>query len=245
MSQQQNLGANGGGSGLVNTVTGTNGVSASPTTGNVVVSGIQTSTTQIGVVTLATNAQTIAGTNAANAVTALSLAAKLGAQTVNGLAYGGSSTGAINWLANATNGQLPIGSTGAAPVLGVPTSTGGTILWTVGAGTLNAEVVQPTQEIAINYTNVTHAMSPYTVTATDYFISVDASAGVVSILLPNTTTSKREFVIKDRLGQAGTNNITVTTVGGSVNIDGAPTYVFTDNYESLEMLFNGSTYETF
>ena len=137
MSQQQNLGANGGGAGIVNSVTGTNGVSATPTTGAVVVAGIQTSTTQIGVVTLATNAQTIAGTNAANAVTALSLAAKLGAQTVNGLAYGGSSTGAINWLANATNGQIPIGSTGAPPVLANITSLDGSIKVTNGPGTID------------------------------------------------------------------------------------------------------------
>lgn len=244
MSQQQGFIAEQS-AGVVNSVTGTNGVTASPTTGSVVVSGINATTTQVGVVTLATNAQAIAGTDAANAVTSAALAAKLGAQTSHGLAYGATTAGAVGWLAAATNGQIPIGSTGNPPVLGLITSTGNTINWTFGAGTINGEVVAPTQEIAINYTNVTNAMSPYTVTATDYFISVDASAGPVTILLPNTTTSKREFVVKDRLGQGGTNNITITTVGGAVNIDGAATYVFTDNYESLEMLFNGSTYEIF
>lgn len=202
-------------------------------------------TTQKGVTTLATNAEAIAGTDTAKAITADDLKAKLGVQTSHGLAYGAGTAGAVAWLAEASNGQIPIGSTGNAPVLGQPTSTGGTIAWTFGAGTINAEVVQPTQEIAINYTNVTNAMSPYVVTATDYFISVDASAGAVTIQLPNTTTSKREFVIKDRLGQAATNNITVTTVGGVVNIDGNPSFTFTDNYESLEMLFNGTSYETF
>lgn len=202
-------------------------------------------TTQKGVTTLATNAEAIAGTDTAKALTADDLKAKLGAQTSHGLAYGNGTTAALGWLAEATNGQIPIGSTGNAPVLGLITSSGGTINWTFGAGTINAEVVQPTQAVAINYTNVTNAMSPYTVTATDYFISVDATAGPVTIRLPNTTTSYREFVIKDRLGQAAVNNITVTTVGGAVNIDGATTYVFTDNYESLEMLFNATSYETF
>lgn len=99
--------------------------------------------------------------------------------------------------------------------------------------------------VSSNYTDVTTAMSPYVVTATDYFISVDSTAGPVIIQLPNTTVSYREFVIKDRTGQADTNNITVTTVGGAVTIDGTTSWVFTDNYESLEMLFNGTSYETF
>lgn len=202
-------------------------------------------TTQKGVTTLATNAEAIAGTDTAKALTADDLKAKLGVQTSHGLPYGAGTTGVIAWLAEATNGQFPIGSTGNPPVLGTLTSLAGTLTITTGAGTLNAEVTQPTQEIAINYTNVTTAMSPYVVTATDYFLSVDATLGPVTIQLPNTTTFKREFVIKDRLGQAATNNITVTTVAGVVNIDGAPTYVFTDNYESLEMLFNTTSYETF
>lgn len=202
-------------------------------------------TTQKGVTTLATNAEAIAGTDTAKAITADDLKAKLGVQTSHGLAYGATTSGAVAWLAEASNGQIPIGSTGNAPVLGLITSTGGTIAWTFGAGTINAEVVQPTQEIAINYTNVTNAMSPYAVTATDYFISVDATGGPVTIQLPNTTTTKREFVIKDRLAQASVNNITITTPGGIVTIDGNTSYTFTDNYESLEMLFNGTTYETF
>lgn len=47
-----------------------------------------------------------------------------------------------------------------------------------------------------NYTNVTHAMSPYTVLTTDYYISVDCSAGVVSLLFPNAPTFKQIWVVK-------------------------------------------------
>jgi hypothetical protein len=106
-------------------------------------------------------------------------------------------------------------------------------------------VTLPTAVIALNYTNVTNAMSPYTVLATDYFISCDASAGPVTLNFPNAPTAKREFIIKDRLGFAATNPINITTVGGVVTIDGSTTLSFTDNYESLEMLFNGTTYESF
>jgi len=99
--------------------------------------------------------------------------------------------------------------------------------------------------IVSSYVNVTNAMSPYTVTATDYFISVDATAGPVTINFPNTTTTNREIVVKDRLGQAAINAITITTPGGATTIDGDTTYIFTDDYESIDALFHGTNYETF
>lgn len=95
------------------------------------------------------------------------------------------------------------------------------------------------------YTSVNNAMSPYTVTATDYFLSVDASAGPVTINLPDTTGANRQFVVKDRLGQSATNNITVKSLTGASTIDGQANYVFVDNYESLECLFHGTNYEIF
>jgi hypothetical protein len=100
-------------------------------------------------------------------------------------------------------------------------------------------------EIAPSYVNVTSAMSPYTVTSTDYFISVDASGGPVTINLPDSPTSSRQFIIKDRLGQSQVNNITIKSLTGASTIDGQASYMFTDNYESLECLFRGSNYEGF
>jgi hypothetical protein len=49
----------------------------------------------------------------------------------------GSGAGAVTTLAAATNGQIPIGSTGADPTLGAITSTGGSITVTNGAGTID------------------------------------------------------------------------------------------------------------
>jgi len=98
-------------------------------------------------------------------------------------------------------------------------------------------------EIAPAYTNVT--TGTYVVTPTDYFISVDSSGGPVIIQLPDSPTSNRQFIIKDRLGQAFINDITITTVSGIATIDGLTSYTFSDNYESLEMLFHGTNYETF
>lgn len=199
-------------------------------------------TSQKGVVLLATNAETIAGTVTTKATTPDDIKAKLGSQTLHGIPYGGGATAALNWLAEASNGQIPIGNTGNPPALGNITSTDGSVSVNNGPGTIDLSV--PSLAPA-NYVNVTHAMSPYTVLTNDYFISCDVSLGVVTILLPNAPATKKEFVVKDRTGNASINNITVSTVGGAVNIDGSTSYIISDPYESSDFLFNGTTYETF
>src|ERR1700752_2487386 len=79
---------------------------------------------------------------------------------------------------------------------------------------------------AAEYTNVTNAMSPYTVTSTDYFLSVDASAGPVTINLPDAPNANRQLIVKERLGFASTNNITVKSLTGASTLDGQATYAF-------------------
>ena len=102
-------------------------------------------------------------------------------------------------------------------------------------------------EVGSVYTNVTNAMSPYTVTATDYFISVDASGGPVIINLPDSPASKRQFIVKDRLGVAGNplKSITIKSLTGASTIEQASSVVFDDNFDSLECLFFGANYEVF
>lgn len=75
--------------------------------------------------------------------------------------------------------------------------------------------------IALNYTPVNNGISPYVVTASDNYLGVDVSGGVVIIKLPNAPVTGRTFTVKDKTGGALANNITVTTVGGVVLIDGA------------------------
>jgi len=93
------------------------------------------------------------------------------------------------------------------------------------------------------YTNVN--TTPYIVLTTDEYISVDSSGGAITIQLPNAATLGKTFTIKDRTGSAATFNITVTTVGGAVNIDGATTFVMNTNYEAITVIGNGSSYEIF
>lgn len=118
----------------------------------------------------------------------------------------------------------------------------------LGSGGVATSVVGDTMTITLTqvvpgYVNVT--TTPYVVGATDYFMSCDTSALAITVQLPNAPTQYDRFVIKDRTGNAAVNNITVTTVGGVVTIDGSTTYTFTDNYESVEVLFNGTSYESY
>lgn len=96
-----------------------------------------------------------------------------------------------------------------------------------------------------SYVTVNHAASPYTVTATDHYIACLSATGTITILLPNAPTTLRTFIIKDRGGDASANNISITTVGGIVTIDGITTYKILSNYGSVNLLFNGTSYEVY
>jgi hypothetical protein len=91
-----------------------------------------------------------------------------------------------------------------------------------------------------NYTAV--STSPYVVQPTDVVLGVTTSSIAITIQLPNAPTAGRAYVVKDASGNANTHNITVTTVGGAVNIDGATSVTMNSSYESLQFLFNGTVY---
>lgn len=96
------------------------------------------------------------------------------------------------------------------------------------------------------YTTVNHAASPYTVLSTDNYISCDPTAGVITINLPNAPADLyHRYIIKDRTGKASTNNITITTPGGTVTIDGSTSYLLTGNFAAVQLLWNGTGYEVY
>ncbi len=129
----------------------------------------------------------------------------------------------------------------ALNIVNVNGSSGVTV--TANPNLSNNMLVTLTQ-VAPSYVNVV-GPATYVVTATDYFISCDSTLGPITIQLANSPMQYDQFIVKDRTGTAPINNITVTTVGGAVLIDGSTIQVFTDAYDSLEMLFNGSSYEIF
>jgi hypothetical protein len=153
----------------------------------------------------------------------------------------GAGTATITNLGVATNGQLPIGSTGADPVLATLTAGGG-ISITNGAGSITIA----SSTTAFAYTNVNHAASPYTVLTTDYYISVDCSGGTVQLNFPNAPTAKQTWIVKDRTGSASTNNISITTPGGTVTFDGITTYKIVSNFGAVNLIANSTpTYEVY
>jgi len=210
-----------------------------PGTNTINILGIQATDTQIGVTALASNAEAIAGTSIIDAVTPASLAAKLGTQTAFGLPIGAGSTSAISWTAAPTNGQVLIGSTGLTPVLNTLTAGAG-IGIAVGPGTIT---ITNTGGSGFTYTNVN--TTPYIALPGDQYLGVDCSGGIITVQLPNAPASGRVFAVKDRTGSSLANNITVTTVGGAVLIDGATTYVINSAYQAIELLFDGVTYQVF
>ena len=92
-----------------------------------------------------------------------------------------------------------------------------------------------------NITNV--STTPFDVVyLTDYYLSVDTSSLAITIRLPDLTNpSGGVFVIKDATGNASVNNITVTTSGGTVLIDGSTAYTMNTNYQSVNVIYNGTT----
>lgn len=156
-----------------------------------------------------------------------------------------SPTGAITQLYTENMGT-------ATPMAGNLNVFGANGITTTGSGntiTITGPNVPP-QNIAFNYTNVTHAMSPYTVNVTtppvDYYISVDCSLGAVTLEFPNAPTFKQLWIVKDRTGNASTNHISLTTPGGTVTIDGLTTYVMAGNYDAINILANATpTYEVY
>lgn len=110
--------------------------------------------------------------------------------------------------------------------------TGVTGLTVTGSTTLNgAQIVKLTAPGAY----------PYNVLTTDYVVEVDTSVAR-TIRLPNAPATGQVFIIKDVVGSAAANNISLTTVGGAVLIDGAATQTLNVNYGSVTVFFSGTAY---
>ena len=125
---------------------------------------------------------------------------------------------------------------------GTAVITGGSgITVTPGANTITIS----TTENASAITSVNNAASPYDALSTDYYLACQTSTGVITIRLPNAPTTGKTYIIKDSNGAAAASNITVTTPGGVVNIDGATSFVMNTAYESINVIFTGSAYEIY
>lgn len=129
----------------------------------------------------------------------------------------------------------------AVPAANTLNVLGGTGVATSGAGSTITITSTGAQNLTYTAVNTT----PYVVLSTDHFLGVDTSGSAITIQLPNAPATGRSFIVKDSAGNAMTNNITVTTVGGIVLIDGATTFVMDQDYGAAQFIFNGSAYEVF
>lgn len=146
---------------------------------------------------------------------------------------------AIN-LTGATQYAVAVyGSSGAlSEVSGVGTS--GQVLTSNGAG--SNPTWQDTGWGNLTVTELDNTDSTYTVLSTDEVLSCDVSSGTLAIDLPNSTDTGRRIFIKDNSGNANTNNITLSTPGGTVTIDGSTSYAMNTDYQSVLVLFDGTNY---
>lgn len=99
--------------------------------------------------------------------------------------------------------------------------------------------------VTISYTPFIRdvSTSPYVVVNIDYFLAVDATGSPITIHMPNATTTGRMFIVKDWKGQANLNNITITTPGGVALFDGFTAYTMNAQYQSVNLIFDGTNYQ--
>jgi hypothetical protein len=224
------------------TLTGTNPLqfTGNPLTNTLTLAISAATEIQVGASRFATALETVAGISTTLGVNPAELNVKLGNQTLNGLIYGQGGVGfSLGSLNAATNGQLPVGNTGNPPTLATLTAGPG-ITITNGPGSITIGTIGTT---VLNYINV--AATPYVVGVMDDFISVNSTVLAITIELPNAPVTGRVYVIKDRIGNAAVNNITVRSVSGAITIDGILAYTINTNFQAIKVLFNGTTYEIY
>jgi hypothetical protein len=82
----------------------------------------------------------------------------------------------------------------------------------------------------------------YSVSPTaDYVILADSSGGGFTITLPASHTSGERYVIKDSGGAAATNNIVIDPSDADT-VDGSSTFTLDVNYQSVEVVSNGTNW---
>lgn len=151
-------------------------------------------------------------------------------------------------------GNFNPGGSGAGAVLTLTGNTGGAVgpnsgnINIVGTGGITVAGNPGTSTLTISdngYAYTAVSTTPYTATATDVYLSVDTSSLAITIHLPNVPTLGRIFIIKDRTGNAINNNITVTTAGGATLFDGSTSVIANNNYQAIQLIGNGTSYEIY
>jgi hypothetical protein len=174
-----------------------------------------------------------------------------------------SATGVPSILPNGTTGQVLTATTGSPPSWqsssgGVTSITGTANQLTASASTGAITLSIPSTFIAPGSIEVTTTLKsdgifttasgqvvkittpgayPYTTLTTDFVILVDTTSARTIIPLGSPTTGTM-YRIKDNVGSAAANNITITPSGK--NIDGVASFTINNNYGAVDIVYNGT-----
>jgi hypothetical protein len=150
----------------------------------------------------------------------------------------------LNTATQCSNHQVVLGTGTSALSVVSGTGTTGQVLTSQGS---SANPVWSSLSSGVySIDTITSSDSPYTVDpSVANYISVDTSAGAVTVLMPTAPSQGTYIIIKDAAGDSSSNNITISTVSGSVNIDGVFTKTISTNFQSLEFIYNSTHYEVF
>jgi hypothetical protein len=149
-------------------------------------------------------------------------------QPVNSTSNTNTLTGNTGGPVSPTAGNINILGAGTVSVAGNP-----------GTSTLTISVTTP--NLAVTFVSTT----PYVVLTTDQWLAVDSTTLAITVQLPNTAPTGYVYRVKDYKGNAAVNNITVTTVGGAIFLDGSTSFVMNSNYQEASFLFDGTNWEVF
>lgn len=155
-----------------------------------------------------------------------------------GVPYGGTGRTEISEFSilrgNGTNGFIEINATASDANKYLKFTGTGFIYDTISNEVLNTATVKLH----------TGAGNPTIDLATDRVIIINKLVpGVTTVTLPTTGVPLgRMFTIKDARGDASINNITIACQGVGVRIDGDFTQVISSDYESISVIWNGSSY---
>lgn len=152
-------------------------------------------------------------------------------------------------LLSGTAASISVGSNIRLQNVALDTTNANTI---TGAGTVEWSNLSFSDICAINATTQTPLLTqvgavkvtspgayPYTAVPQDHVIFVDTSSAR-TINLNASPQTGQIYRIKDNVGSAGTNAITVTPAAG--NIDGAASYSINVNYGSVDVVYSGSAW---
>lgn len=149
------------------------------------------------------------------------------------------SASAVSVSTNVFLSSCSILSTNANAITGAGTVTfsGLTFTGTSATSTINTTTQVPSVRSNDALKIVTPGAYPYTTVPQDAVILVDTSSARTITPLASPTTGQRH-IIKDNVGSAAANNITITPSGK--NIDGAASSIINIAYGSVTIVYNGT-----